>query len=321
MKFPSPVTAEWIASFIDAEMMGDKKNEATGINELHNAHYGDIIFVDHPKYYSKCLNSAATFIIIDQHTEIPAGKTLLISQNPFEAYTKIVKHFSPFTASTSMVSDTAIIDASTVLMPNVFVGNNVIIGSNCIIHPNVSIYDNCIIGNNVIIHAGSVIGSDAFYFNTKKNRATWYKKMESCGTVIIEDDVEIGANCTIDRGVSAETKIGRGSKLDNLVHFGHEVVTGENCLFAAQVAIAGFVTIGNGVTVWGQVGISKTLTIGDNAVIMAQSGVPGDLEEGKVYWGSPTEEALVKKRELIWVKRIPEIWEKIKHLPPLSKSD
>nr|MBA2249815.1 UDP-3-O-(3-hydroxymyristoyl)glucosamine N-acyltransferase [Chitinophagaceae bacterium] len=254
---------------------------------------------------------------INKKTAVPDGKTLLITDDPFEAYIKIVKHFSPFIPATKKISDTAAIDETAVIMPNVFVGNNVSIGSRSIIHPNVTIYDNCKIGNDVIIHSGSVIGSDAFYFNTKKDRKGWYKKMESCGTVVIEDEVEIGANCTIDRGVSAETKIGRGSKLDNLVHFGHEVVTGENCLFAAQVAIAGFVTIGNGVTIWGQVGISKTLSIGDNAVIMAQSGVPGDLEAGKTYWGSPTEEAIVKKRELIWVKRIPEIWERIKNMPSI----
>src|ERR1035437_8193455 len=123
------------------------------------------------------------------------------------------------------------------LLPNVFIGNNVSIGNNCIIHPNVSVYDNCIIGNNVVVHSGTVIGIDAFYFNTKKNRNVWFKKMQSCGRVVIEDDVEIGANCTIYRGVSADTKIGQGSKLDNLVQIGHEVVLGKNCLIAAQGSV------------------------------------------------------------------------------------
>jgi UDP-3-O-[3-hydroxymyristoyl] glucosamine N-acyltransferase len=138
--------------------------------------------------------------------------------------------------------------------------------------------------------------------------------MDSCGRVVIESDVEIGCGCTIDRGVSHDTLIGRGTKMDNLVHIGHDVVIGKNCLFAAQVGIAGATTIGDGVTLWGQVGVSKTLTIGDNAVVFAQSGVPASLEGGKVYFGSPAEEAGVAKRQLVWLKRIPALWEKVKKL-------
>jgi UDP-3-O-[3-hydroxymyristoyl] glucosamine N-acyltransferase len=157
-----------------------------------------------------------------------------------------------------------------------------------------------------------VIGSDAFYYNTKKDRDVWYKKMESCGRVIVEDDVEIGASCTIDRGVSHDTVVGRGTKMDNMIHIGHDSVTGKNCLFAAQVGIAGAVEIGNGVILWGQAGVSKTLTIGDNAVVLAQSGVPASLEGGKVYFGSPAEDATYKKREIVWIKRIPELWDMCK---------
>jgi UDP-3-O-[3-hydroxymyristoyl] glucosamine N-acyltransferase len=196
-------------------------------------------------------------------------------------------------------------------MPNVFIGNNVTIGSKCIIHPNVTVLDDTFIGNNVIIQAGSVIGSDAFYYNTKKTREVWYKKMLSCGNVIVEDDVEIGAGCTIDRGVTADTRIGAGTKMDNMVHIGHDVLVGRNCLFAAQVAVAGGTTLKDGVTLWGQVGVSKTLTINKNVTVLAQSGVGQDLEEGKVYWGSPADEAITKKRELVWVKRIPELWKKV----------
>ncbi len=177
---------------------------------------GDIVFVDHPKYYETCLNSAATFIIINKKTEVPDGKTLFITDDPFEAYSKIVRHFRPFTTSDKLISDTAKTGRNTVIMPNVFLGNHVVVGDNCIIHPNVSVYDYSIIGNNVEIHSGTVIGSDAFYLNTKKNRDVWYKKMPACGNVIIEDDVEIGANCTIDRGVSDETKIGKVQSLITL---------------------------------------------------------------------------------------------------------
>ena len=196
-------------------------------------------------------------------------------------------------------------------MPNVFIGKNVVIGKNSIIHPNVSLLDGTIIGDHVVIQAGAVIGSDAFYYNTKKNRDVWYKRMLSCGNVVIEDYVEIGAGCTIDRGVTAETRIGAGTKMDNMVHIGHDTSVGKNCLFAAQVGIAGGTIIEEGVVLWGQVGVSKTLTIGANAVVLAQSGVPSSLAGGKTYFGYPAEDASLKRRELVWIKRIPELWKKV----------
>jgi UDP-3-O-[3-hydroxymyristoyl] glucosamine N-acyltransferase len=312
MKFPSPVSIQWVADFLGAELVGDKNGQASGINEIHKVEKGDLVFVDHPKYYDKCIQSAATFIIINKVVEpLPPGKALLVVEQPFEAYLKIVRHFRPFEPATKMISDSATIGKNTFIYPNAFIGHHVIIGDNCVIHPNTTILDHCIIGDNVIIQAGTVIGSDAFYYNSKKDRDTWYKKMESCGRVVIEDDVEIGAGCTIDRGVSHDTRIGKGTKIDNLVHIGHDTVTGKNCLFAGQVGIAGAVEIGNGVILWGQVGISKTLTIGDNAIVLAQSGIPGDLEAGKTYFGSPAEDAALKKRELVWIKRIPELWKKV----------
>ncbi len=311
MKFPSPVSVQWIAELIGASVIGNKNASATGINEIHKVETGDLVFVDHPKYYDKCINSAASFIIINKETEVPEGKALLVVAEPFEAYLKIVNHFRPFTPAAKMVSDSAFIGEGTVIMPGAFIGHEVSIGKNCIIHPNVTIGDYTVIGNNVIIQAGTVIGSDAFYYNTKKNRDVWYKKMQSCGRVVIEDDVEIGAGCTIDRGVSHDTVIGRGTKFDNQVHIGHDSVIGKNCLFAAQVGVAGAVDIKDGVVLWGQAGVSKTLTIGENAVVLAQSGVPSSIEGNKVYFGTPVEDAMIKKKELVWIKRIPEMWEKL----------
>jgi UDP-3-O-[3-hydroxymyristoyl] glucosamine N-acyltransferase len=287
MQFPSPVSATWIADFIHAKISGNKNSFAAGINEIHKVKAGDIVFVDHPKYYDACLNSPATFIIINADKEVPEGKTLFIVEDPFEAYLKIINHFKPFLASEKMISDSAKIGKNSIIMPNVFLGNNVVVGDDCIIHPNVIIYDDCVIGNHVEIHSGTIIGSDAFYFNTKKNREHWYKKMQSCGQVIIQDFVEIGANCTIDRGVSDSTIIGSGTKLDNLIHVGHDVVMGKNCLIAAQVGIAGGTILGDGVTLWGQVGVNKTITIGDNAVVMGQGGVTSSIEGNKTYWGTP----------------------------------
>ena len=252
MQFPAPVSLTWIAELIQAKLVGNTQAQATGINEIHKVEKGDLVFVDHPKYYNKCLNSAASFIIINKETEVPEGKALLIVENPFEAYCRIVQHFRPFEPATKLISDSARIGEGSFLYPGVFVGHHVRIGKNCIIHPNVTIMDHCIIGNNVIVQAGTVIGSDAFYYNSKKDRELWYKKMPSCGRVIIEDDVEIGAGCTIDRGVSHDSIIGRGTKMDNMIHIGHDTVTGKNCLIAAQVGIAGVVTLEDGVTLWGR---------------------------------------------------------------------
>lgn len=311
MKFPSPVALSWMAELIGARVMGNKDAMATGINEIHKVEPGDLVFVDHPKYYDKCLQSAASFIIINKEVAFPEGKALLIVDQPFEAYLTIVKHFRPFTAATGLVSATATIGEGSYLAPNAYVGHHAVIGRNCRIDPNVTIGDYCILGDNVVIQSGTVIGSDAFYYNTKKDREVWYRRMESCGRVILEDDVEIGAGCTIDRGVTHDTVIGRGSKLDNMIHIGHDTVIGKNCLIAAQVGIAGAVEIGNGVILWGQVGVSKTLTIGDNAVLLAQSGVPSSLEGNKVYFGTPAEDAREKRREIVWIKRIPEMWKKL----------
>ena len=311
MQFPSPVSVQWVADFIHAKIIGNDKGNATGINELHKVEPGDLVFVDHPKYYDKCIGSLASFIIINKETAVPEGKALLVVENPFEAYCKIVNHFRPFTASTKLVSDSAVIGEGSAVFPSAFIGHHVRIGKNCIIHPQVSILDHTVIGDNVIIQSGTVIGSDAFYYNTKKDRDVWYKKMPSCGRVVIEDDVEIGAGCTIDRGVSHDTKIGKGTKMDNLIHIGHDTIIGKNCLFAANVVIAGVVTIEDGVTLWGQVIVNKTLTIGANAVLLGRTGVGGDLEGNKTYWGAPAQEAGLERRELVWIKRIPELWEKV----------
>jgi len=314
MQLESPVPVSWIAEFIQAKLIGNRSRQATGINEIHKVKEGDVSFVDSEKYYEKCLHSQASIIIIDKETEFPEGKTLLVTADPFSAYVKLVKHFRPFEASRKMISDTAVVGEGTVIEPNVFIGPHVRIGSDCIIHPNVTIYDHAVIGDRVIIHAGVVIGADAFYFKKRADREVVYDKLESCGRVVIEDDVEIGAGTTVDRGVSGDTVIGKGTKLDNLVHIGHGAVIGSNCLFAAQVGVGGKAIIEDGVTLWGQVGVSKDLVIGRGATVLAQSGVPSSLKPGKVYFGYPAEEAGLKRREFVWIKRIPEIWEKVKQL-------
>jgi len=309
MKFSSPQKLSDLAKLTSSRIIGDEQKVVHGINEIHKVEEGDITFVDHPKYYDKALQSEATFIIINKEVKVPEGKALLYHEDPFTVYVAIVNHFRPFKHSPSSISPTAVIGHGTVIQPGAFIGNHVKIGSNCIIHANVSIYDYSEIGNNVIIHSNSVLGADAFYF---KRRPDHYDKMLSCGRVIIHDNVEIGACCTIDKGVSSDTVIGQGTKLDNHVHVGHDTVIGKNCLFAAQVGIAGVVTIEDDVILWGQVGVQKDLTIGKGAVVLGQSGIPKSLEGGKTYFGSPTQEAREKMKELAMVKQLPELFEKFR---------
>ncbi|MDP4619959.1 MAG: UDP-3-O-(3-hydroxymyristoyl)glucosamine N-acyltransferase [Sediminibacterium sp.] len=312
MKLLTPVSVAWLSKLTNAEIIGNQHLEITGVNEIHQVELGDIVFVDHPKYYNTCLNSEASCIIInDKNVIVPEGKALLFCTDPFEAYLKIVKHFKPFIPCSKAISDDAIIGEGTIIMPHVFIGPNVTIGKNCVLHPSVSILSDTIIGDEVIIQANTVIGSDAFYYNTKKDRQDWFKKLLSCGRVVIQDKVEIGAGCTIDRGVSGDTIVGRGTKIDNMVHIGHDTQIEANCLFAAGVAIAGGVQIKSGVTLWGQVGVTKTITIGENATVLGHSGVTGSLAGNKVYMGFPAEDSGIKKREIVWIKRIPELWKKV----------
>lgn len=304
----NPTTLKNIAAIINANYVGNDDHLITGFNEIHRVVKGDIVFVDHPKYYDKALNSAATTIIINKEVVCPKGKALIIHNEPFTAFNILTQHFQPKQYSSQPISSSATIGKNTIIMPGCFVGNNAVIGDNCILHPNVIVYDNCQIGNNVIIHAGTVIGSDAFYF---KNRKTHFEQLETCGNVIIKDNVHIGANCTFDKGVTSDTIVGKGTIIDNLVHIAHDVVIGDMCLFAANVAIAGCSTIGNNVTMWGQVGVSSDITIGDGAVIQAQSGVGENVPAGKTFFGSPASDARAKMREVFAVKQLPSLIHKL----------
>jgi UDP-3-O-[3-hydroxymyristoyl] glucosamine N-acyltransferase len=309
MKFEKPFTLKEIASFINAKFDGDPGHMVTGLNEIHRVEPGDLTFVDHPKYYNKSLNSAATTIIINTKADVPAGKALIYSDDPFRDYVMLVKKFRPFEPSSKMISDKSLIGEGTIIQPGAFVGNYVSIGKNCIIHSNVSIYDYTTIGDNVIIHSNSVIGADAYYF---KKRPEGFDKLESCGQTIIEDNVEIGALCTIDKGVSGDTIIGKGTKLDNHIQIGHDTIVGKNCLIGDHVAIAGVTNIEDDVMIWASCSINKDLVIGKGAIILACSGVDKSLEGGKTYYGVPAEDARKKWKEVALLKKLPEIWEKFK---------
>jgi len=308
MKFPKSFLIAEIAEMLNKKFVGSSSNLVLGINEIHMVENGDITFVDHPKYYDKALNSAATTIIINKEVVCPEGKNLILSETPFDDYNFLCRKFRPFNPQHVFIHPSAQIGEGTILQPGVFIGENSIIGKNCILHSNVAIYNHCEIGDNVVIHANAVIGSEAFYF---KKKETGYDKLYSCGKVIIADDVEIGACCTIDKGVSGNTIIGKGSKFDNQVHVGHDTHIGERCLFAAQVGIAGVVKIEDDVILWGQVGVQKDLTIGKGAIVLGQSGLSKSIEGGKVYLGSPVEEARKKWKEIALVRTLPSIIENL----------
>ena len=309
MKFTKPHTLKQISQLIDCKFVGEENFPVLGMNEIHVVESGDVVFVDHPKYYEKALNSAATIILINKEVECPEGKALLVSDDPFRDFNTLTNHFKPFKLATSQISDSAKIGEGTVIQPNCFIGHNVIIGKNCLIHSNVSIYDDAIIGENVTIHAGTVLGANAFYY---KKRPEGYDRLKSCGRVVIEDHVDIGANCTIDRGVTGDTTIKTGTRLDNLIQIGHDTIIGKKCLIASQVGIAGCVVIEDEVTIWGQVGMTSGITIGEKAVIHAQSGISKSLEANKTYWGTPAQEARAEMKEMANIKRIPEIVDFIK---------
>jgi UDP-3-O-[3-hydroxymyristoyl] glucosamine N-acyltransferase len=301
MKLPRKYKLKEIADIIEANFVGPSDFQISGFNEIHVVEEGDIVFVDHPKYYDKALHSKATVILINKEVECPEGKALLISEDPFTDFNKLTKYFNPFKAVNASISESAIIGENTVIQPNVFIGNNVKIGANCLIHPNVTIYDNCVLGNNITIHAGTVLGADAFYY---KKRPTGYDKLISGGSVLIEDNVDIGALCTIDRGVSANTTIKKGTKIDNQVQVGHDTVIGENCLIASQTGIAGCVIIENNVTLWGQVGTTSGITIGEGAVVLGQTGVTKSIKGGISYFGTPVEESRLKLKEMAEIKQM-----------------
>jgi len=281
---------------------------------------GDLTFVDVPKYYKKALHSAATTILINQEVEPPTGKGLLISDDPFRDYNRLTEYFQPRRAldiaAQPMVGkdvkigkyvvfgEDVIIEDGVEIGHHCVIGSHVRIGKNSLIHANVSIYDYVHIGEEVVINSGTVIGSEAFYF---KGRPYGRDKMLTKGSVEIEDHVDIGANCTIDRGVSGTTRIGAWTKLDNLVQIGHDTSVGKRCLLASQVGIAGVVTIEDDVILWGQVGINKDLTIGKGAVLLGKTGVMSSLEGGKTYLGMIAHDVRDRLREESIMRDLPNL--------------
>ncbi|MBU1010831.1 MAG: UDP-3-O-(3-hydroxymyristoyl)glucosamine N-acyltransferase [Bacteroidetes bacterium] len=311
MKFNPALRLSELASIIGAEFDGDPDFLVTGLNEIHMVEPGDITFVDHPKYYDKALNSAATTVLINKKVDRPEGKALVFHEKPFDAFISLINRFMPFEASNVVISPSAGIGEGTVIQPGAFIGNHVTIGKNCLIHANVSIYDHTIIGDDAVIHSNAVLGADAYYF---QRRPEGYKKFQSCGRVILGNRVEVGALCSIDKGVTGDTIISDGTKLDNHCQVGHDTYIGRNCLIGAHAAIAGVTRIEDDVILWGRVSVNKDLVIGKGAIVLATSGVDKSIEGGKTYFGAPVSEVRKKWREMAAVRQLPAFMEQFRKL-------
>lgn len=309
MKLSKPQTLKIISSILNCDYDGPDSFLITGLNEIHMVKTGDLVFVDHPKYYDKALNSAASAILINKKVKCPTGKALLISDDPYRDFNILTRYFKPFLLSSSSLHSSANIGKNTHIHPNVYIGPNVTIGNNCLIHANVSIICDTVIGNDVVIGSSSVIGGDAFYY---KNYNDKLEQLHSCGRVLIEDNVHIGSSCTIDRGVTGDTIIGMGTKLDNQIQIGHDTSIGKKCLIASQTGIAGCCKIEDEVIIWGQVGTNSGITIGKKAVILGQTGVTKSVEGGKTYFGTPVQESRLKLKELANLRKLTEILKNIK---------
>lgn len=311
MKFPEPQTLKQISDLLGTSFVGDAGHMVSGMNEIHMVTEGDLTFVDHPKYYDKALNSAATTILINKEVDCPDGKALIISKDPFADFNRLGLHYRPFEASSAMISPTAEIGEGSLIQPGAFIGNHVRIGKNCLIHANAVVYDHCILGDHVVLHSGSVIGADAYYFQKREGETL---KFNTIGRVILDDHVEVGANTTIDKGVTGDTRVGAYTKFDNHVQVGHDTRIGRYCLIGAFTAIAGVTTIENNVILWANVVVDKDIVIGEGAVMLATSGADKSLEGGKTYFGRPAMEARQAWKEHALIKRLPEIWDKVKNL-------
>lgn len=302
MKFYRTYTLEEIANLLGLPFEGDPRTPITGISDVYHATHEDITFSDNEKYFELANQSNASAIIVENTITYETNKGVILTNDAFETYNKLVSILFPFVAQKESIHSNSKIGSSTIIYPNVFIGDKVSIGENCIIHPNVTIYGPCNIGNNVIIYSSAVIGSDAFYFKKEKEE---YQKLKSVGSVIIHDNVEIGSNSTIDKGLGSSTIINKGTKIGNAVHIGHDTNIGSNCFIAAQTGIGSNVIIEDDVVIWGQVGVQKNVIIGKEAIILGQSGVTKSIEGGKIYFGLPAIESREKMKELAYIKQIP----------------
>lgn len=305
MKINRSYTLGEIAEWLNLSFKGNESIKISGISDVYHSMYGDITFADNDKYFEVANVSNASVIIVQNKQYESSEKGLLICEDAFETYNKLASLLFPKLVQKENINPNAIIGDGTIIHPQVIISDNVCIGSNCIIYPNVTIFGPCTIGDNVVLNSGVVIGTEAFYFKKEENGK--YLKLTSVGSVRIDNNVEIGAKSTIDKGLGGFTQISEGTKIGNSVQVGYDTYIGKNCLIAAQTGIASNVVIEDEVVIWGQVGIQKNVVIGKEAVVLGQSGVTKSIEGGKIYFGLPAVDSREKMRELAYIKQIPEL--------------
>ncbi len=336
-----PFTAAEIAEKLQGQVIGDPALQLTGFAIASAAKPGDLTFAENQDYFTAADQSAASAILISGDDFQTAKKTLIKVSNARVAFARVLPlffpepSFAPGIHPTAVVEPSASVDPTAFVGPNSYVGAGAKVGARCVIErlvsigenavigedtrifPNVTVYQGCQIGQRVRIHAGTVIGSDGYGYVFDQGE---HRKVPQVGIVILGDDVEIGANVTIDRGALGPTVIGKGTKIDNLVQIAHNVSIGEHCIIISQTGIAGSTKLGNYVTVAGQVGLAGHLKIGDQATIVAQSGVMHDIPAKEKWMGSPAQPDKQVKRQLLALQQLPELIRRVKELERQSQS-
>lgn len=332
------IRADDIARHLEGQVIGDPSLELHGFAPADKSRPGDLTFAENATYFTRATQSAAAAILIDNEYNIPTDKTLIRVPSARIAFARVLPLFfpepkpEPGVHPSSVIDPSAQIDASAHIGPHCVVGPHTRIGPGCILHggnhigpnctlgsdchlfPRVVLYSRCQLGDRVRIHSGTVVGSDGFGYVLDNGQ---HRKVPQVGQVIIHDDVEIGANVTIDRGALGSTIIGRGSKVDNLVQVAHNVTLGEHCLLVAQVGIAGSTKLGNYVTLGGQAGLSGHLKIGNRVSVAAQSGVMHDIPDGEKWFGYPAQPDRRTKRQILAIQQLPQLRRRIAELEKL----
>ncbi len=333
-------SAEQIAGILNGEIVGNADITVRGLSKIEEGTEGTLSFLSNPKYEEYIYTTGASICIVNNSftpsKSIPSTLTMIKVEDAYSCFAKLLEFYDqmrkkePKIESPSFIAESAIIGSdlylgafgyigenskignNVVIYPHVYIGENVTIGDNCILHPGATVYVDCVIGNNCTIHAGTIIGADGFGFAPNENGE--FQKIPQIGNVIIEDNVEIGSNCTIDRATMGSTVIKKGVKLDNLVQIAHNVEIGQNTVMAAQVGVAGSAKIGNNVMVGGQAGISGHIHIADGTKIVAQSGIPNTVRKADTLMGSPGINLEDFKKSYFGFRKLPQILKRLQDL-------
>lgn len=336
--------ASQIALLINGKIEGNPNASVNSFGKIEEAKAGQLAFLANPKYEDHLYSTEASVVIINESLQLKqnVSPTLVRVPDAYTAFATLLSKYQEmvtqqmkgvqqpsyiaktasygenvFVGAFAYLSENVRVGSNTKIFPGVFLGDNVKIGNGTIIHPGVKIYKECIIGDHVTIHAGTVIGSDGFGFAPQADGT--FKKVPQIGNVVIENDVEIGANTTIDRATIGSTIIKAGAKLDNLIQVAHNVEIGNSTVIAAQAGISGSTKIGKGAMIGGQAGVVGHLQIGDGAKINAQSGVSKSIDAGKAVTGSPAHDYTAALRSQAIIRHLPELEKRVKELEALVK--